>query len=604
MFQKRLFLYFDNTFKQISKGGVMKRIASVLILLTSTVLFAQDTFNNHSIVNPSLSNSTMWPSPTSGVRGVWSGSDLDKDGRMEVWATDYDAGGGIHAFEWYYGDTLVHVWSSDSSKTVYGSGTRWIQTGDLDGDGLGEVIFFAGRYNNSDTLAGLYVYEWDGATDNGYTTKWHRNLHTAFADTMQEVRVEHFSVGDIDSDGKDEIIWANNGPSNPAYGTTATDHAAYSGDRFIIASVSGDIGVLPQLVEEYAVSPRDADKDGVRENKFGGGSPQGVVIADTDGDGKKEAWCFSWNNLSAFSIEATGADAYAVSDTGYKMVTLRDEWTLAPAVADVDKDGKDEVYVPGWYTGIVYAIADKDGDATTFLSTEYAAIDSLGTAWASNGKGNVYAYGAAASNNAFGEPAVFVAHGKGFAKYDFSGTNVLDEDSWTKTESPVDTLQTGAATKLYAGANIDRDGFGEVIIGYQSVTDSMYAGTDTAKANPNRTFVRVLEWTGKSTTLDVRDVVLITPDDYKLSQNYPNPFNPTTTIEYTLPIASQLSISIFNVMGQEVANVLPLQDKPAGTYRVNWNGLDRSGNQVASGTYFYTMRFGNFTKTKQMTFMK
>jgi flagellar hook assembly protein FlgD len=57
-------------------------------------------------------------------------------------------------------------------------------------------------------------------------------------------------------------------------------------------------------------------------------------------------------------------------------------------------------------------------------------------------------------------------------------------------------------------------------------------------------------------------------------------------------------------MGQEVATVLPLQDKPAGTYRVNWNGLDRSGNQVASGTYFYTMRFGNFTKTKQMTFMK
>ena len=72
----------------------------------------------------------------------------------------------------------------------------------------------------------------------------------------------------------------------------------------------------------------------------------------------------------------------------------------------------------------------------------------------------------------------------------------------------------------------------------------MYAGTDTAKANPNRTFVRVLEWTGKSTELSVRDVVLITPEDYKLSQNYPNPFNPTTTIEYTLPIASQLSISI------------------------------------------------------------
>ncbi len=120
----------------------------------------------------------------------------------------------------------------------------------------------------------------------------------------------------------------------------------------------------------------------------------------------------------------------------------------------------------------------------------------------------------------------------------------------------------------------------------------------------HRNFVRVLEWSGKSTDLNVKDVVLITPDDFKLNQNYPNPFNPTTTIEYTLPIASTVTISIYNVMGQEVATILPLQDKPAGTYRVNWDGLDRSGNQVASGTYFYSMRFGNFTKTKQMTFMK
>ena len=110
-----------------------------------------------------------------------------------------------------------------------------------------------------------------------------------------------------------------------------------------------------------------------------GGSPQGVAIADTDGDGKLEAWCFSWNNLSAFSIEATGPDAYTVSDTGYKFAG-RDEWTLSPAVADVDKDGKDEVYVSAWYTGIVYAIADRDGDAITFLTPATFAVVMLITA--------------------------------------------------------------------------------------------------------------------------------------------------------------------------------------------------------------------------------
>ena len=189
--------------------------------------------------------------------------------------------------------------------------------------------------------------------------------------------------------------------------------------------------------------------------------------------------------------------------------------------------------------------------------------------------------------------------------FQFTGTgSVLDSSNWTRTDFTVDTTQTGGANKMFAGSNLDRDSFGEVIIAYQGVSDSLYGGTDSSKANPNRVFLRVLEYSTKSTDLNVKDIVLITPEDFKLNQNYPNPFNPTTTIEYTLPIASTVTISIYNVMGQEVATILPLQDKPAGTYRVNWDGLDRSGNQVASGTYFYSMRFGNFTKTKQMTFMK
>ena len=400
---------------------------------------------------------------------------------------------------------------------------------------------------------------------------------------------------------------ASNGGTNPTYGTTSTTHKAYSEDRFIIMGVQGDIGVLPSLVEEFAASPRDTDKDGVRENKFGGGSPQGVVIADTDGDGLHEAVCFSWNNLSCFIIEATGPDAYTQSDTGYKFADV-DDWTLAPSVADVNSDGKDEVYVGAYYKGIVYVVGDKDGDATKFQSTEYAAMDSLATTWdAAKNRGNKYALGSAAHNNAFGAPAVFVGHGAGFRKYDFTGTDIFSSASYTKTDytiatGHIDSLQTGGVNKMFAGSNVDGDKYGEVILAYQGVSDSvMVAG---AYSKNHRTFIRVLEWTGESTALSVKDIVLITPEDYKLNQNYPNPFNPTTSIEYTLPIANQISITIYNIMGQEVANVLPLQDKPAGTHRVTWNGLDRQGNKVASGTYFYTMRYGNFVKTKQMTLMK
>ena len=433
---------------------------------------------------------------------------------------------------------------------------------------------------------------------------------TAFSDTLKHARPEHFSVGDIDGDGRDEIIMASNGSTNPNYGTTSTTHEAYSEDRFIIMGVQGDIGseiTPPVLNEEFAASPRDTDKDGVRENKFGGGSPQGVVIADTDGDGLKEAVCFSWNNLSCFIIEATGPDAYTQSDTGYKFADV-DDWTLAPTVADVNSDGKDEVYVGAFYKGIVYVIGDADGDATTFTTDEWGAIDSLATTWdATRNRGDKYALGAAAHNNAFGDPAVFVGHGAGFRKYDFTGTDIFSSASYTTTDftaasGHIDPLQTGGVNKMFAGSNVDGDKYGEVILAYQGVSDSVMVAGSYSKNH--RTFIRVLEWTGESTALSVKDIVLITPEDYKLNQNYPNPFNPTTSIEYTLPIANQISITIYNIMGQEVANILPLQDKPAGTHRVTWNGLDRQGNKVASGTYFYTMRYGNFVKTKQMTLMK
>ena len=590
----------------------MRKIVSGIVLIASTVLFAQDSFNLQSLFYKALGDTNQWNS-SSGPRGVITGSDLDQDGRPEIFATDYANNGTVHAFEWYHGDTLVHVWSA-ATFTGYGTGTRWVQTGDTDGDGLGEVIFFSG-YNQTDTTAGLYIYEWDGINDNGYGSlgtdgrmkpSWHRNLFTVYDDTLKYVRVEHFTVDDIDGDGRDEIIYAGNGSTNPNYGTKSTAHAAYSEDRFVIAGVSGDIGssiTPPVLNEEFAASPRDTNKDGVRENKFGGGSPQGVVVADTDGDGKKEAVCFSWNNLSCFIIEATGPDAYTQSDTGYKFAD-RDDWTLAPTVADMNKDGKDEVYVGAFYKGIVYVVGDADGDATTFTTSEFAPIDSLASSWNSSKIGNVYALGAAASNNAFGDPAFFVGHGKGFSKYDLTGTDIFSSASYTRTTFSVDTLQTGGANKIAAGGSIDKDKFGEVVVAYQGVVDSIYVGTDSVRANPTRVFLRVMEWTGASSELTVKDVVFITPEDYKLSQNYPNPFNPTTTIEYTLPIASRISISIFNVMGQEVANIIQNQDKPAGTYQVTWNGMDKNGNQVASGTYFYSMRFGNFTKTKQMTFMK
>jgi hypothetical protein len=87
------------------------------------------------------------------------------------------------------------------------------------------------------------------------------------------------------------------------------------------------------------------------------------------------------------------------------------------------------------------------------------------------------------------------------------------------------------------------------------------------------------------------------PTEYALSQNYPNPFNPVTTIELALPVASDWTVSVYNVSGQRVANFSGYS--PAGIVTVNWDAAN-----MASGLYFYKAQAGAFSATKKMVLLK
>ncbi len=88
------------------------------------------------------------------------------------------------------------------------------------------------------------------------------------------------------------------------------------------------------------------------------------------------------------------------------------------------------------------------------------------------------------------------------------------------------------------------------------------------------------------------------PDKFSLSQNYPNPFNPSTTISFDIPVDSKVRISLFDMSGREVANIVN-EFKTAGYYTVNFNG-----SNLASGAYFYRIDAGNFVDTKKMLLVK
>ncbi|MCL4707193.1 right-handed parallel beta-helix repeat-containing protein [bacterium] len=91
--------------------------------------------------------------------------------------------------------------------------------------------------------------------------------------------------------------------------------------------------------------------------------------------------------------------------------------------------------------------------------------------------------------------------------------------------------------------------------------------------------------------------------DYELSQNYPNPFNPTTTISFALPEAGTVSLSIYNMSGQLVKQLVA-REMSAGRHNVVWDATDARGARVASGVYLYVIKMGSFTSQRKLVLMK
>ncbi len=93
------------------------------------------------------------------------------------------------------------------------------------------------------------------------------------------------------------------------------------------------------------------------------------------------------------------------------------------------------------------------------------------------------------------------------------------------------------------------------------------------------------------------------PEDFILSQNYPNPFNPSTTIKYALPKESNVSLKVFDILGKEVASLVD-ETQHAGTYNVEWKGINNRGENLTSGIYLYKLSVNGKSFTRKMLFVK
>jgi len=94
------------------------------------------------------------------------------------------------------------------------------------------------------------------------------------------------------------------------------------------------------------------------------------------------------------------------------------------------------------------------------------------------------------------------------------------------------------------------------------------------------------------------------PEKFRIEQNYPNPFNLETVIQYDLPTQGYVTLDIFNILGQRIYRLVET-DHTAGSYSINWNGKDESGELVGSGIYFYVIKLDNIAlPARKMVILK
>lgn len=147
----------------------------------------------------------------------------------------------------------------------------------------------------------------------------------------------------------------------------------------------------------------------------------------------------------------------------------------------------------------------------------------------------------------------------------------------------------GVNWKAADNTGLEVDNYGNTRVWSLTICDSnLFVGTDWG------VFRRPLSQMVTGITNNGNQI----PDNFSLKQNYPNPFNPTTTINYSIPKTSFVTIKVYDILGREVTTLIN-KNETAGNYSVNFNA-----SSLSSGIYFYQLKAGDDVITRKMVFLK
>jgi hypothetical protein len=124
-----------------------------------------------------------------------------------------------------------------------------------------------------------------------------------------------------------------------------------------------------------------------------------------------------------------------------------------------------------------------------------------------------------------------------------------------------------------------------------------------AAACPTDASPLIQAYEGLAAITGIENDVVGTPNAFSLKGNYPNPFNPNTNIAFNLDVRSDVTVTVYSLLGEEVAKIHNGLMQP-GLQTVAWNGMDSHGTQVASGVYIYRVEAQDRALTGKMMLLK
>ena len=396
------------------------------------------------------------------------------------------------------------------------------------------------------------------------------------------------AIGDFDGDGYLDLAVANHNSANVSilqgYGdgsfSPPTNFAVGSGPISVaigdfdgdgkpdlaVANAGGGVSIL-RNTSPYAIPGIPGTiLFGAATNITVGSLPRFVAIGDFDGDNKLDLAVANGNdnNVSIFLNTSPPPGTGTISFSFWANYAVG-SFPNSVAIGDFDGDGNLDLAMANLNDDNV-SILQGDGHGSFSFVANYHVNRPFSVAIGDlNGdlKPDL-----AVANSANGNVSVF-----------------LNTSPHTIPGIP-GTILFGAAKEFAVGTSPT-----SVAIGNLNHDNKL----DLATANGDDDNVSILLNTTPVTAVKDKETKL--PTKFSLSQNYPNPFNPSTTISYSLPKATNISLKILNTLGQEIA-MLVNERKDAGSYQVQWNAT------VPSGIYFYRMQAGEFVETKKMIVLR